>query len=331
MPKKSRDPNNFNCSDYISWLLEIVDIRERLIATGEWPMHIDADFVTLRNELMDAQADYEDKRQYLVKTATPAHEEAAEKVYKRIVMFKRLLPTLFDGDEAVLTEFSINEEIPIDRDELVIMAKNCLDHWNEITDPDVPPEYTPVEAFFTEYATECADFEAAHDAHIDATREKEIAETLVDTKREACHKAERLIFTWFRGIHIDPGEKWWEDTPWGTASGGGEEPGGELPEIPDKPEGVYANFMTEPVIAMLVGCGKYGEHTGFDVVRAVTPAGVTETPTRPEELLATNIDVINEPLLDTDIDPGYRYWYWVRARNGDEVGEWSEVVWVEYL
>jgi len=109
------------------------------------------------------------------------------------------------------------------------------------------------------------------------------------------------------------------------------EPEEQLPEIPDKPEGVYANFMTEPVTAMLVGCGKYGEHTGFDVVRAVTPAGVTETPTRPEELFATNIDVINEPLLDTDIDPGYRYWYWVRARNGDEVGEWSEVVWVEYL
>ncbi|MCD6502515.1 hypothetical protein J7L01_07920 [bacterium] len=324
---KARRPDRLGYTDYISFYLELIDIRGRLIATGEWPMHLDTDLTGLRDELTDAYADYEGKRQHLVKTATPTHDAAALKVYKRIRSLKLLLPTIFGGDETVLTEFGINEKVPSDKDDLFIMAKNCLDHWNELCDPAMPPEYAPVAGFFTEYATEFADFEAAHEAHIDATREKEIAETLVDVKREACHVAERLIFSWFRGIHLNPEEKWWEDTPWGTSSGGGEEPGGELPELPAAPTGFAVELRMEPSPFMLISCDDYGEHSGFDILRAETPADVTEPPEMPGELFFQNTGL---PLMDGEINPGMKYWYQIRARNGEEVGEWTEIVGEEY-
>jgi len=324
MPKKSRDPNNFNYTDYISWYLEIIDVRERFIASGEWPMHLDTDFVTLRNELIDADTDYEGKLQHLVKTATPLHESTSLKVFKRIVSFKRLLPTLFDGDETVLTEFAINKEIPVDRDDLFIMAKNCLDHWNELCDPAMPPVYAPVAGFFTEYATEFSDFEAAHEAHIDATREKEIAETLVDTKRDACHKAERLVFTWFRGIHIDPEEKWWEDTPWGTSSGGEGVTGWKKAPV------ATMTLAKPPLDGILAGCEKYKGTDRFDIRIAFAKKN-EPPPSMPG--VDTYTDVEQPVLLDADgfpLEKNFVYYLWISARKDGETSPWSDAASIEW-
>jgi len=87
---------------------------------------------------------------------------------------------------------------------------------------------------------------------IDATREKEIAETLVDATRKPCHRAERLVFKWFRGIHLDPQEKWWEDTPWGKSSGEGEPPAPEWPDWPGPVAGFEVNLIALPLTTEII-------------------------------------------------------------------------------
>jgi len=322
---KSRDPNNLKHSDYVSWYLEFLDTRGRLIASGEWPIHLDVDFAGFYGVFKNAYADFEAKLQYLVKTATPAHNAAAKKVYLRIRSFKQLLPTLFGGDETVLTEFGINDQVPSDKDDLYIMAKNCIDHWTELCDPLMPPEYAPVEAFFTTYATEFTDFEAAHEAHIDATRDKEIAETVADTTREPCHVAERLVFHWFKGIYLDPQDPWWSDTMWG-ASSGGSGGGGTGTAWDAKP---IAKIMKAPypLNGISAGCEEYSGTERFDMRIAWAPKGAG-VPPMPEEDYMT--DVEQPTLLDVELIIGYVYYEWIRARKDGEVSEWSDVASYEW-
>jgi len=110
---------------------------------------------------------------------------------------------------------------------------------------------------------------------------------------------------------------------------GGEQPSepGELVELPAAPTGLAVELRMVPSPFMLISCDEYGEHTGFDILRAETPAGVTEPPVMPEELFIKNTML---PLMDGEIKSGMKYWYQIRARNGEEVGDWSEVVGVEY-
>ena len=316
---KSRDPNNLKHSDYVSWFLEFLDTRGRLIASGEWPMHLEVDFAGLYDVYKNAYADFEAKEQYLVIEATPAHKAAAKKVFLRIRSFKQLLPTLFGGDETVLTEFAINEAIPSDKDDLYIMAKNCIDHWTELCDPAMPPEYAPVEAFFTEYATEFADFEAAHEAHIDATREKEIAETVADETRAPCHAAERLVFHWFKGIYLDSKDPWWADTMWGCSCGGGS--GGSGTKWDDVPGEVKIQFVILGKEMLVVSAPGYTGAVGFDVRLGWGPTG-GEPPTMSGENTLTNVPF---PVQYTEeIFHGMTCYAWIRARKGEEVTGWSE-------
>jgi len=330
----TRDPGSLSYDDYKYWIRkEVLKFLTDHAGDSDYPSHIVpsvAAFETMIDAYDAAFNPYHELIDLANKT-NKSYTGAADDLAKKLQQIKYAIPTI-DPDPVVLAQFDLGQEIPNDRDLLLTVAVNALAHWATVS---ADPKFGPIVGDFDALQVLYDDCVAKQDIYVDTEDQRQATQNSVLATREALHVTERKVFNWYRSRHPNGQDEWWTATPWGRTSGGsgggGEEPGGEVPEIPDKPEGVYANFMTEPVIAMLVGCGKYGEHTGFDVVRAITPAGVTETPTRPEELFATNIDVINEPLLDTDIDPGYRYWYWVRARNGDEVGEWSEVVWVEYL
>ena len=328
MPKKSRFPQQLGWEDFLTIMRDIISW---LLSQVGKPDHQPTLEVGLEAKVDDYEAVLTDYN--IKKDLTPEYRELKDNAMKALrEALNRVRDTLpvFFPDPAILGEFGLAGGIKTDEDELYIQASGCMAHWALVS---VLPEYAPLVPDFDVAQPAFDDFVAKRQQYTLAFQAMQAVQNDMEQLRIPIQEQERKIFDWYRSRYPDANDPWWTDTPWGTSGGGEEpeEPEVPLPEIPDKPEGVYANFMTEPVIAMLVGCGKYGEHTGFDVVRAVTPAGVTETATRPEELFATNIDVINEPLLDTDIDPGYRYWYWVRARNGDEVGEWSEVVWVEYL
>jgi len=330
MPKKSRRPYDFGYNDYLDWTKWLKTWLNDHSGDPDYPSHLIAEYDAAVVAYEAALIDYKAKKEAPI-GKSELYDAKSKAVYDKLLTIKIALPTVVEEPD-VLSEFGLSSALSRDREDVYVLVQVVLGRWAVVS---ADPVYAPMVADFNELILLSGEFTSAHDDYYSAYDAMQQAQNALVAAKETLSQAERKIFTWYRSRYTKGTEEFWTGTPWGASGGGsgggGEEPGGEVPEIPDKPEGVYANFMTEPVTAMLVGCGKYGEHTGFDVVRAVTPAGVTETPTRPEELFATNIDVINEPLLDTDIDPGYRYWYWVRARNGDEVGEWSEVVWVEYL
>jgi len=293
-------------------------------------VHLTADLDALYAAMWDAWDDYDRLNNELHETTFKAYDGAAKPVLKRLQSLRELLPTLFGGDDAVLGEFGIAREIPRDKEDLFTVASGCIEHWNDITDPSVPYDYAPVMDMFADFAGEYDAFQAAWTAYIEKTRDVEEAQNLLLTNRALCHEAERLVFHWYKGLHLDGNDEWWTATPWGTVSGGsGEEPGGdgELLEIPDAPTGFTVELRMEPSPFMLISCDEYGEHTGFDILRAETPAEFNESPVMPDELFIENTGL---PLMDGEIMPGMKYWYQIRARNGEEVGEWTEIVSVDY-
>ena len=329
MPVKSRYPDrDFSHRPYLLWLKRVYAWLLTQVGESDYPAHEVGDLPALIDALETALNNWE-ALHGIATDRSKFYTDASDALRKQLQLLKQIIPTVVDPH--VMASFGLDKSLPDSRDDLGGVAEICIMHWNEVIGGGVPVEYQPLEPQFNALITLYGDFETLRTNYYDSYNIAQQAQDDVIAAREACHAKERDIFKWYNGFHPDSEAEWWTSTEWGTSSGGGEEPGGEVPKLPDAPDGVYANFMTEPVIAILFGCGEYGEHTGFDVIRAVTPAGVTTPPVRPEDLFATNIDLINEPLLDTDIEKGNRYWYWVRARNGEEVGEWSDVVWAEYV
>jgi hypothetical protein len=93
------------------------------------------------------------------------------------------------------------------------MASICVNHWNEIIVPAVPPEYLPVEPMFLELQAEYLEFCTVRDAHIVAVREVEAAQNLKLEAREACNYAERLVFHWKRALYLNTGHQYWTAMP----------------------------------------------------------------------------------------------------------------------
>ena len=222
MSKKTREPQRLGNADYLTFYNEIVDFVAAQVIAGTYPAHLPADLADLRTAFSDSITDYNAKRVFQVDEATPAVDEATAPVYNRIRSFKQVLPTLFGGDKTVLAEFGISEPVPVDKDDLFVVAHNCEKHWLTVSDPLVNPEYIPVEPFFTAYIVEFAAFNTARAAQITATRETEDAQNLTLTTRATCNDAERLVFNWYRGLHLDPQDEWWTSSPWGASSGGGD-------------------------------------------------------------------------------------------------------------
>jgi len=230
MSKKSRQPDRFGNADFLTFYNELVDFVAAQITAGTYPAHLPADLADIRDTFKDALADYNAKRVFQVDEATPAVDETTAPVYSRIRSFKQVLPTLFGGDKTVLAEFGISQPVPTDKDDLFIVALNCQKHWLTVSDPIAHPEYAPVEAFFVAYLLEFEAFNTARAAQITATRETEDAQNLTLTTRESCNVAERLIFNWYRGLHLDPQDEWWTSSPWGASSGGGDDEQLDAPE-----------------------------------------------------------------------------------------------------
>lgn len=220
MAIKSREPYFLDNADFLTFMNEIIDWVDAQISAGTYPTHLPADLDTLRDNYQNALTDYNSKRELYHDEATPQLKVASDAVYLRLRSFKNLLPTLFGGDKTVLAAFGIADALPIDRDDLFVVATSCQEHWDDITSSAVPAEYTPVEPYFIEFATEMTTFNAELGEFIDATRDAEDAQNLVLQEREACQKQERLVFNWYRGLHLNPRDEWWTGTPWGASSGG---------------------------------------------------------------------------------------------------------------
>ena len=156
------------------------------------------------------------------------HDDAIEPLRDALVGLRRLLPALFD-DDSMLADFGINKDIEVDVDKLIVQAEICRNHWAELCDPVMPPEYAPVQGKLDAVAGLITNLIDARHAYAEAVREKEIAQNALEISREAINHEERRMFNWYRGLYTDPQHMIWEESPWGTSSGG------EEPSAPDWP------------------------------------------------------------------------------------------------
>ena len=324
---KSRNPQRLSDSDYISWFREIVQLKATEEADGTWPAHLTTDLAALLLVFEAAYQDYQLKSDYVVREATPALDDATKPLFLRIRSLKEALPTLFGGDKTVLAEFGIATVVPVDRDDLYNMASICVNHWNEIIVPTVPPEYLPVEPMFIAMQAEYLAFCTVRDAHIDATRKAEAAQNLKLEEREACNDAERLVFHWKRALYLDTGHQYWTATPWGGGSGGEEpeEPGGNPWPNPLTGLNAEINILGHPSV-------KADEQSGavaYNVYVAVSMIG-EPIGEKPEEAEWHNVSQAS--IMDTQHKPGTVKTYWACGVNemGLE-GEFCDPVSVELV
>ncbi len=324
MAKKSREPQRLGNADYGKWFEQMFDLKTREVAAGTWPTHLDTDLDALAAAMWDVWDDYDRQNNELRETTYPAYNEASKTVMKRLQSFRELLPTLFDGDDAVLGEFGISREIPRDKEDLFTVASGCIEHWNDINVPPPPPEYLPVEAMFAEFAVEYDAFQAAYTAYIAKTRDVEEAQNLFLEKREACHHAERLIFHWYKGLHLDGDDEWWTATPWGTVSGGsgggGEEPG----SWEDAPTNFTVREGMGGVAHMEANIHKDAD--GVAIYQAETEMGVTTPPTQPSEPVEPQVPFP----YDHPVPFNVRVWLWIcHVKDGVKGAvagpEWFEI------
>ena len=328
MAKKSREPQRFGNADYAKWFEQIIEFKGREEVAGTWPVHLDADLDVLHAEMWDAWDDYDRLDNELHKTTYPAYDEASTPVLKRLQSFRELLPTLFGGDDAVLGEFGIAREIPRDKEDLFTMASGCIEHWNDLDDAGLPPEYAPVEDMFAEFTVEYDVFQAAYTAYIAKTRDVEEAQNLFLEKREACHDAERLVFHWYKGLHLDGEDQWWTATPWGTVSGGGgaEEPGPEPPENwDDEPTG-FTVTKSPLGDSIDINCVIHTEADGINIYHAEGPFGGGAVPVRPNTPEWAGVPMP----MQVDVAYNKRHWIWVCAVKDGEEGDFAGPLWVEF-
>ena len=302
----------------------------------ELPANVLADYTAAFNELRDldtaATGTKTRKENECAKGAV--EQKKCEQILWDLKKFIKVVQPDEDLQQQMFHDLGIDDKFPYGDSEFLKLlyeeVKPHLGDWDG-TDQEIPAATkAEINAQIAAYATavgDCDEWKANATTATDAVQQG-VANFITERARVRNWLYLKLPDQKY-DAHLDEyGFKIWDKPTYG---GGEEEPEpGELPEIPDAPVGVYATFSVTPVIHILVGCGPFGEHTGFDVRKLVTGEGVAKEPTMPDTNHATNIDLINEPLMDTDIQPGKKHWYWVRARNGEEVGEWAAVVWAVY-
>jgi len=228
--KKSRRPYEFAYDDYANFLEGI-----KLFATDH---SSDPDFYPNYSLIPSLINDFQAKWQTYV-SAQEAEDEANDQFHDvalsnlrdALIGLRRLLPALFD-DDSMLAAFGIKQEIQTDVDKLILQAEICHDHWAELCDPDVPPEYGPVADKLDAVSVLLDTLLDSRQTYAEETRDREIAQNALGDSREAINHEERRMFNWYRGLYTDSEDEWWTETPWGK-SGGGEEP--SAPDWPDWP------------------------------------------------------------------------------------------------
>jgi len=209
--KKSRRPYDLSYDDYDNFLLGL--------PLFEADHSADPDFYPNYALIPPAMADYHIK--YSAYVNMQNLEDEARDVYidesiaplrDALVGLRRLLPALFD-DDSMLANFGINNEIETDVDKLIVQAEICRDHWAELCDPVVPPEYLPLQGKLDAIAGLITTLLDNREAYAEAIRNSEIAQNALLASREAVDHEERRMFNWYRGLFTDPEDEWWTETP----------------------------------------------------------------------------------------------------------------------
>ncbi len=323
MPEKSRRPErDLYHTDYLLWINRVENWLEGELGKPDYPSHLAPDLPPLIAAFASALSIW-DALNELQATRGEVFTNAATNLRKQLILVKTALPTVLE-DPPVLGEFGLDRVIPRDRDDLFVMAQTCVNHWNELCDPDPPPEYGPMISDFTVLAGYFSDLQATMENYYNTHNAAQQAQNDMIEAREACHELERKIFNWYNARYQDSTAEWWTGTQWG-ASGGGSGGGGET-TWPAKPTAEIKK-ITFPKIGIIAGCAEYTGTDRFDIRIAYVPKG-EGVPPIPDYDYVTDVE---EPVfLDVELLIGYVYYMWIRARKDGDVSEWSDVASLEW-
>ncbi len=320
--KKSRRPYDLSYDDYDNFLLGIPIFAEDHSS--------DPDFYPKYALIPPLIEDYHEKysayvnAQNLADVARDAYiDDSINPLRDALVGLRRLLPALFD-DDSMLGAFGINKDIETDVDKLIVQAEICRDHWAQLCDPDIPPEYLPVQGKLDAIAGLVSAVLDSREAYAEATRDVKIAQNELLAARELVNHEERRMFNWYRGLYTDPQDEFWTETPWGKA--GGSSSGGTSWNAAPRGKLTKAEF---PLKGLLAGCEEYTGTTRFDF-RIVGAKKNEPIPEMPLVDWRTNIEQPTLVPVDFPLEKGYVYYLWIRARKGEEVSAWSDVVGIEW-
>lgn len=319
-----REPYNLGDSDYGEFSLDLEEFLGDDRSLPYRPAHLVADIAS-KGLAFRQKLDAMNTALATRKTASNTIKNCVGEIDRLVRWMRNILPTL--SDDSILLPFGLDRKVPDGYAELKDYADTVDAHWQTVK---LEPLFAPVAVRMDDLAGLIATYETARALQITADGEYDQLQNEKDIARGEFHEAERLVFNWFAAHYPDGQDMYWEQTPWGKASGsGGGEPEpepspGELPQLPEAPEGLKVVIWWEPSLMLLISVGPYGEHTGFDLCKAETPMGMMEPPDRPDENLVSNLPLDVEPFGDDEVVPGMKYWYWARARNGGDVGNWTE-------
>jgi len=215
--KKTRRPHTFADDDYMNFTSGVLDWGDKHTGDPDFYPHY-ANLPPLKHAFDDSLRDYD----LLKQVADEKHKtmlSTVEPVRQTMIGLRRLLPSLF-GDDKMLDDFSLRDAIPTDVDKLLIRARGCKKHWDEVSNE---PEYAPVAPKFVEFEAALVLLEQMRHESGEALFAMEAAQNAKLDARAACDDEERKMFNWYRGLHTKPESEWWTQSPWGAASGGGDD------------------------------------------------------------------------------------------------------------
>jgi hypothetical protein len=168
--------------------------------------------------------------------ASKKASDVLDEIEEKLRWFQLTLPTLTPGDDSILYQFGLQKSIPVKKAEIRDMGDSVNEQWQEVRGQAL---YAPIRAEGDKLADLLTEHETQEDIQIAMAQEYSQRQEEREVARREHHVIERAIFNWYRGLHQDPYESWWTNTPWGRAGGGGEEP--PALEWPDWPGPVEAS------------------------------------------------------------------------------------------
>lgn len=316
----SRDPEKITDADYVGFTLDVEQFLADDRSLPDRPDHLIAQQAAAGAAYRAVFAAM-NAALGLRKQASDTIEKTVKLLKKKLNWMKTVLPTL--SDESILLPFGLDKPVQDSYGEVKAMADSADAYWQTVA---LDPLYAPFADGCNDLADLIATYDSARATQVTADGEYSQRQNEKDLARQAHHEVERDIFTIYTATYPDPEDDYWTQTPWGKASGGGEEP--EEPGEPgggETPWGMVQGLEVsiDPIGNIYIKWKKVATAEKYTLLREVVPIGSTP-PVLPYSVYMTGIPPFEEFVAysDTDHDPGFAYYYSAIAVNA--VGEETE-------
>jgi len=218
MPEKTRYPaHELSHADYLGWIKRVVKWLGNRVGEEDYPAELADELAVKVEEFERALLEYDGLRS-VVGGKHEKYVRAFGALRKQMIMAKKLLP-IFAPNPPVLGDFGLAGKIEHDKDELSTRAAVVAGYWEDICDPDPPPEFSSVASDMDKLVELFDGFIVARNEYEQTYIAAEGAQNDMIEARAACHKVERKIFRWYRAHHPKTRGEWWTATEWGTSRG----------------------------------------------------------------------------------------------------------------